>query len=706
MHFFTQVGQISTVDVGQFITAGDIQQHQDKELFFVARFHEKNPKEPLKKLTYPRLEVHPERTRFCVTKCNLKIKINFFKISRELKTVLRKYCRGYICVLFSCLILKSSAIAAFEVACIANLDSNSISIVDIKNGKALAPPVTKGIHGPSALAITPNGKLAYVANAGNNTVSIIDIENDNKVVGSITQDINSPYAIAITPDGKYVYVANLGSNSISIIDIENDNRCLQPITHGIERPYAIAINPNGKYVYIANLGSNSLSVVEVDNNNEIVQSITRNISNPYAIAITPNGKYVYVANGGNDSISVIDVHNNNEVCAVITKTINTPYSVAITPNGKYAYIANYDGGISVIDIENDNAVIHSITDNINKPYAIAISANSKYAYIANLGNNSIAVINTDNYSVSVSGFKDINSPYAIAIIPQHFECPISTNNLTHLEPLQKCPPACHLHDQCSLLDERGAMIPYLLAFPRNNYNLYFSKDTGYFYIDDIDEPIKNTLKEGKIWEAHVHDAVKKYALAGTLVLDIGAHIGTETVLMANCVGKYGQVHAFEPQKKIFRELVANCQINQIEDHVKLYHMAIGSQHCQIVTGRIVVNSEGKTNEGGIGLWGGGDLVEMRTLDSFNFENVSLIKIDVEGGENDVIEGMVETLKRNKPVIIIEICGGWIWDIAPPDIKNRILVTQKKLSDLGYKVLPLKSWDYIAFPTDCTETSTL
>lgn len=46
-------------------------------------------------------------------------------------------------------------------------------------------------------------------------------------------------------------------------------------------------------------------------------------------------------------------------------------------------------------------------------------------------------------------------------------------------------------------------------------------------------------------------------------------------------------------------------------------------------------------------------VELRTLDSFNLDRVSFIKIDVEGHEEAVIEGAIEMLRRNRPCLLIE-----------------------------------------------------
>lgn len=48
------------------------------------------------------------------------------------------------------------------------------------------------------------------------------------------------------------------------------------------------------------------------------------------------------------------------------------------------------------------------------------------------------------------------------------------------------------------------------------------------------------------------------------------------------------------------------------------------------------------------------IVEVNTLDSYRFTGVSFVKIDVEGHEASVIRGAFETIKLNRPVILVEI----------------------------------------------------
>ena len=50
-------------------------------------------------------------------------------------------------------------------------------------------------------------------------------------------------------------------------------------------------------------------------------------------------------------------------------------------------------------------------------------------------------------------------------------------------------------------------------------------------------------------------------------------------------------------------------------------------------------------------------VEMRTLDSYGFTDVRILKIDTEGTEMEVIEGGRETILRDRPALIVELLTG-------------------------------------------------
>lgn len=95
--------------------------------------------------------------------------------------------------------------------------------------------------------------------------------------------------------------------------------------------------------------------------------------------------------------------------------------------------------------------------------------------------------------------------------------------------------------------------------------------------------------------------------------------------------------------------------------------------------------------------GSGQFVELLTIDSLHLKDVSLLKIDVEGMENQVLDGAKETLMANHPVVIIEIMGGNNYGTATPEIRKKINYTIEKLESWGYRVTQVWAHDWLAIP---------
>lgn len=232
---------------------------------------------------------------------------------------------------------------------------------------------------------------------------------------------------------------------------------------------------------------------------------------------------------------------------------------------------------------------------------------------------------------------------------------------------------------------------YVDAFPAAEYQIAEVPKLGKFYVDDAEDEIKKWLVKGRMWEPHLVRLFEKHARPGTVAVDAGAHIGTLSVALANLLGPKGVVYAFEPQRKLHRELVHNARLNGLENIVAL-RFALGSK-----PGIVEMSPATKHNEGGTGVAGGGDRAELRTLDGFGLENVSLIKIDVEGYEDHVLDGARETIMRNRPVIVIEIQGGSNYASASPQVRQFIDRTRAKLESFGYEVQHVRTHDYLALP---------
>jgi FkbM family methyltransferase len=245
-----------------------------------------------------------------------------------------------------------------------------------------------------------------------------------------------------------------------------------------------------------------------------------------------------------------------------------------------------------------------------------------------------------------------------------------------------------------VLDDLEETRRYLNAFPLDDYQRYDVPEVGSFFIDDPADMIKQVIVAGDKWERHSFDLLAEHIVPGSVVIEVGAHIGTHTVRMGQLAGPWGRVYAFEPQRKIYRELHHNLALNGVTNVVAL-RMAVGSGETRIVE----MNPATPGNEGGTGVGAGGDAAELRSLDSFGFERVSLLKIDVETYENEVLDGALDTIRRNRPVMLIEIMGGHDPETASPDVLERIAVTREKIEALGYSVTQVFKHDYIAVPVD-------
>lgn len=83
------------------------------------------------------------------------------------------------------------------------------------------------------------------------------------------------------------------------------------------------------------------------------------------------------------------------------------------------------------------------------------------------------------------------------------------------------------------------------------------------------------------------------------------------------------------------------------------------------------------------------IVTQKTLDSFNFKDVDFIKIDVEGHEYKVLQGGIETIKKYKPIIVIE-------ENEAPEVfnKGKMFDATNFLKTLGYKVKTNRGHDYV------------
>lgn len=130
------------------------------------------------------------------------------------------------------------------------------------------------------------------------------------------------------------------------------------------------------------------------------------------------------------------------------------------------------------------------------------------------------------------------------------------------------------------------------------------------------------------------------------VLDVGANIG----VIAQALAHQGhQVITFEPQAGLFDILSENMKPYPLSS--VCYNVAVGSQVGTTTMPRQRYYSEG--NFGGISCGSGDVTVPVETLDSLGLPMTKLIKVDVEGWEEEVLRGAIDLIARDKPILYLE-----------------------------------------------------
>lgn len=185
------------------------------------------------------------------------------------------------------------------------------------------------------------------------------------------------------------------------------------------------------------------------------------------------------------------------------------------------------------------------------------------------------------------------------------------------------------------------------------------------------------------YQAHKYDSALAYCRHRRVAIDIGANIGLWSWLIAK---DFEQLHAFEPVP-----LYAECwRANVAGSGVHLHQLALGDKPGTANMVNMTEGSYGDTtvDVGQVGVLVG-EAVEVRTLDSYCFNDVDLIKCDNEGYEYFVMQGAAKTIERCRPAIIVEQKRGHGAAFGIDD-----LAAVKFLSSLGMQIQNVIAGDYV------------
>tara|TARA_R110002153_G_scaffold193634_6_gene347045 strand:+ start:838 stop:1494 length:657 start_codon:yes stop_codon:yes gene_type:complete len=175
---------------------------------------------------------------------------------------------------------------------------------------------------------------------------------------------------------------------------------------------------------------------------------------------------------------------------------------------------------------------------------------------------------------------------------------------------------------------------------------------------DDDEFIGYTTRTtGKLWEEWMFEEVEKIYKPGTDILDIGANIGTHSLMFS----ELGNVFAFEP---IYHEVTElNIKNNTLKHEVKIHPYALSDNNETVKMFIPIKTAWGMRNYGGTSMYPNVTSIhsedsyincQCRILDEVYNGTPSIIKMDVEGAELKVLHGSINIINKHKPALIVEI----------------------------------------------------
>lgn len=167
-----------------------------------------------------------------------------------------------------------------------------------------------------------------------------------------------------------------------------------------------------------------------------------------------------------------------------------------------------------------------------------------------------------------------------------------------------------------------------------------------------------------IYDRSAVDKLLALILPGSVVYDVGAHVGYLSMVASRCVGERGRVVAFEPLPLNLRYLRGHVRVNALRN-VEVVGACVGE-----AGGRVAFSRGGGTGRGRMQADVEGSLPAVsidEEVAAGRLQPPQFIKMDVEGAEMLALRGAQRTLLAHRPTILLSVhsaalheqCSAWL-----------------------------------------------
>lgn len=210
--------------------------------------------------------------------------------------------------------------------------------------------------------------------------------------------------------------------------------------------------------------------------------------------------------------------------------------------------------------------------------------------------------------------------------------------------------AMRLYRASPLHPRWGARFARLLSFVQRQGRPVLH-DVGAFRMElDLAQVVDTQIYYTNVFEPMTVDAISRSVRPGDVAVDVGANVGFITLTLAHQTGVNGSVFAFEPTAEAFARLERNLNLNRFPQ-VRALRVGLSDR---VGTTRARFQSsyriDGKDEVGE-------EEMTLTTLDAWvaseRLSRLDFLKIDTDGMEAHVLRGALESLRRLRPVVLLE-----------------------------------------------------
>jgi len=183
------------------------------------------------------------------------------------------------------------------------------------------------------------------------------------------------------------------------------------------------------------------------------------------------------------------------------------------------------------------------------------------------------------------------------------------------------------------------------------FNVYTNKYGSYYCPNGLEKGIDWVIKNGFIHEEETLNFIKKNIALNGEIITAGTHIGTFLPFYSKIAEN---VYGFEPIFENYHYSKLNIELNSLKN-VNLFNYALGNLNCELymIENNLIEKSLCKVVDNKSKDTILVKCIQLDSLDELFDSNISVIQLDVEGYENNVLLGAQKIIKKNKPILIFE-----------------------------------------------------